>query len=909
MPPSAGMRFSRFELVSRLGAGGMGDVWRARDLILPRHVAVKFLPERFASDPSRLGRFFQESQAASKLNHPNIVTIHEIGQVSGVHYIVMEHVEGQTLRELLIAQAGRPLPTRRLLEIAAQTADGLAKAHGVDIVHRDLKPENLMLTADGFVKILDFGLAKLRGEGLRGGAGEVWFDSGQPTWPDSPSPSPSPNTAVGAVIGTAGYMSPEQARGQAVDFRSDQFTFGAILYELATGVQAFRRESPVQTMTAIIEQQPEPLAALNPSLPEPLRWVIERCLAKDPADRYASTLDLARELRGLREHLRDAGSVLPALGAGWSAFMVRTRRLALFALAALVVAGSSLAVPSVRERVAVVLELRPVPREKGVAVLPFRTTSPNPEDEYRSDGLADTLVSRLAQLQRRDASLWVVPASEVRQANVLSADAARRAFGVTLVITGSLQRLGDRLRLNASLVDAIRQKQLRAVGPTDFRLDDVALQDQVLDEIVHMLEIGLAPQDEEAWHAGGTNVGSAHALYLEARGHLQRYDESASVEQAITLFQQALQQDPSYALAYAGLGEAQWRLYGLTRGQEHVELARKASERAIQLNELLAPVHLTLGLIRVGTGDPRAAIADFDRALALDPANADALREKAAAYQALGQLGEAEALYKRAVALQPKYWGNYSHLGNFYYRHGRYGEAEAAFRKAIELTPDNARGYSNLGQVLHESGGRDKEAIAALERSIALRPSYRAASNLAVIVFSEGRFADAARAYEKALEFDTSDYRVWRNLGISYYWAPGERPKAASALTRALGLGEKQLAVNPRDAALLVDLADCHALLGHAAQTRELLKRGLALAPDDVEVQYTAAGAFEQIGDRETALRWIKRALAAGYARSGVEDDPGLAALRADPRYLRESPEKEGPVSGRRGSAASPGSL
>jgi serine/threonine-protein kinase len=899
------MRFSRFELVSRLGAGGMGDVWRARDQDLHRDVAVKFLPERFAADPGRLGRFAQEARAASSLNHPNIVTIHEIGQTSGLPYIVMELVVGQTLRDLLLSLDGRPLATRRLLEIGAQAADGLAKAHAAGIVHRDLKPENLMLTGDGYVKILDFGLAKLRGDGSRGGAGEVWFDSGQPTWPESPSP----NTAVGAVIGTAGYMSPEQARGQAVDFHSDQFTFGAILYELATGQQAFRRDSPAQTMAAIIEHQPEPLASRNPALPPPVRWVIERCLAKDPAERYASTFDLARELRGLRENLRDTSPGESALGLGWSSFVARTKRVALVALAALLLAGASLAVPGVRERVAVRFELRAVPREKVVAVLPFRTTSPNPDDEYRSDGLADTLVSRLAQLQRRDASLSVVPPSEVRQAGVLSAEAARRAFGVTLVITGSLQRLGDRLRLNASLIDAVRQKQLRAVGPSDFRLDDVTLQDQVLDDIVRMLELGLAPQDQEALHAGGTSVGSAHAVYLEARGHLQRYEQAASLEQAVSLFQQALQQDPTYALAYAGLGEAQLRLYRLTRDPQRVELARKASERALQLNDLLAPVHVTLGMIRAGSGDAQAALSDFDRALALDPANADALREKAAAFQALGRGAEAEALYRRAVELRPRYWGNYSHLGSFYYRRARYAEAEQAFRKVIELVPDSPRGYSSLGAVLHEMGGRDAEAVALLERSMGLAPTYRAAGNLGLIEFSHGRYALAARAYEKALELEAGDYRVWRALGLSYHWAPGERPKAKAALERAVALGQKQLEVNPKDAALLVDLADCHALLGNAARARELVKRGTTLAPDDVEIQHAAAGVYEEIGDRDAALRWIKRALAAGYPRARVDDDPGLAALRADPRYLGGALEKKGAGSGRPGSVEGSGSL
>jgi len=898
------MRFSRFELVSRIGAGGMGDVWRARDLDLHRDVAVKFLPERFAADPMRLGRFAQEARAASSLNHPNIVTIHEIGETSGVPYIVMERVEGRTLRELLLAQEGRPLSTRRLLEIGAQTADGLAKAHAAGIVHRDLKPENVMVTEDGFVKVLDFGLAKLRGEGpARAGqpgasGAEVWFDSGQPTWPDSPSP----NTAVGAVIGTAGYMSPEQARGLAVDFRSDQFTLGAILYELATGQQAFRRETPAQTIAAIIEGAPEPIATRNPQLPPPLRWVIERCLAKEPAERYASTLDLARELRGLRERLAEvAGSGSgSSAGAAVARAAARARRPAGALFLALVVAALTLAIPSVRERLAVALELRPVPREKGIAVLPFHTTSPHPEDQYRSDGLADTLVSRLAQLARVDRSLWVVPASEVRQADVASAEAARRAFGVTLVVTGSLQRLGDRLRLNASLVDAAKQKQLRAVGPSDFRLDDLALQDQVLDDVVRMLEVALGPDEREALHAGGTQVGGAHALYLEARGHLQRYDQAASLEKAASLFQQALQQDPSYALAYAGLGEAQWRLYRLTREPARVELARKAAERALQLNDLLAPVHVSLGMIRVGQGEAQPALSDFDRALALDPASADALREKAAACQALGRTAQAEALYRQAVELQPAYWGNHSHLGAFYYRHGRYAEAEAAFRKVIELAPDNARGYTNLGQVLHSAGGRDEEARGVLERSLSLRPTYAAASNLGVIEFSHGRYVEAARAFEKALEYDKSDYRIWRNLGVSYYWAPGARDKARDALTRAIALGDEQLRVSPRDGALLVDLADCHALLGRAARARELLKRGLELAPDDVEVQYTAAAAYEQVGDRESALRWARRALAGGYSREWMEADPGLAALRLDPRFRRADEPPATTISGRR---------
>jgi serine/threonine-protein kinase len=679
-----------------------------------------------------------------------------------------------------------------------------------------------------------------------------------------------------------------------VDFRSDQFTLGAILYELATGRQAFRRETPVQTIVSIIEDAPEPLLARNPGLPAPLRWLIERCLAKDPAERYASTLDLARELRGLREHIAEVGGSGSSPGPTRSPIAARARRPAGIALLTLLVAGLSLAVPSVRERLAVALELRPVPREKGIAVLPFRTASPDPEDQYRSDGLGETLVSRLSQLQRADSSLWVVPASEVRQAGVVSAEAARRAFGVTLVITGSIQRLGDRLRVNASLVDAIGQKQLRAVGPTDFKLDDIALQDQIPEEVVRMLELALGAQDLEALHAGGTNVGSAHALYLEARGHLQRYEQAASVEKAVSLFQLALQQDPGYALAYAGLGEAQWRLYQLTKEPTSVELARKASERALALNDLLAPVHVSLGVLLAGTGEAEAGLAQLDRALALDPASGDARREKALALEKLGRLPEAERELVKAVELRPADWANHNALGVHYWRRGRYSEAERAFRKVVELAPDNVRGLSNLGALLNAEG-RPEEAASVLRRAMSLRPSYAAASNLALVEFDRGRYTEAARAYEQAVALDGRDYRVWRGLGIAYYWAPGERARASDAFTRAARLAEQQLGVDPKDAGVLADLADCHAYIGEMKRSRQEIARALTLAPADSEVLATAASVHEQLGERAAALAALSRALAAGYPADLVRRDPGLAGLRADPRFGKLE-QKSGPA-------------
>jgi len=288
---SSGSRLGPYEILAPLGAGGMGQVYRARDTRLAREVAVKVLPEEVSGDRSRLSRFEKEARAASALNHPNIVTIYEIGSEASTFYIAMERVDGQTLREIL---AGGPIPTKKLLGIAAQIADGLARAHEAGIVHRDLKPENVMVTKDGLVKILDFGLAKLT-RSTSGGADEVNL----PT---------ETQTSPGVVVGTASYMSPEQAGGEPVDFRSDQFAFGSILYEMATGRRAFQKRTGVDTLAAILNDEPEAIAALNSQAPAPIRWVVERCLAKEAGDRYAATRDLAREIASLKEHLSEASS-------------------------------------------------------------------------------------------------------------------------------------------------------------------------------------------------------------------------------------------------------------------------------------------------------------------------------------------------------------------------------------------------------------------------------------------------------------------------------------------------------------------------------------------------------------------------------------------------------------------------
>ncbi|HWZ84612.1 MAG TPA: protein kinase, partial [Thermoanaerobaculia bacterium] len=292
MSLSTGTRLGPYEILAPIGAGGMGEVYRAKDAKLGREIAIKVLPVANASDPVRRQRFEQEARAASALNHPNILTVYDIGDAEGTLYIAMELVEGKTLRDLLAS--GERLPTRRLLDLGVQIAEGLAKAHGVGIVHRDLKPENLMISKDGYLKILDFGLAKLIEPAAQNA-------SALPT-------AVAPPTEPGTVMGTVGYMSPEQASGQTLDFRSDQFSLGAILYEMATGKRAFQRKTSAETLAAIIRDEPDPLSQAAPAAPAPVRWIVERCLTKDPEERYASTKDLARDLKSVRDHLSETST-------------------------------------------------------------------------------------------------------------------------------------------------------------------------------------------------------------------------------------------------------------------------------------------------------------------------------------------------------------------------------------------------------------------------------------------------------------------------------------------------------------------------------------------------------------------------------------------------------------------------
>ena len=541
MPFSPGTRLGVYEIVGVLGRGGMGEVFRATDSRLDRPVALKILSAELGRDPERLSRFEREARLASSLNHPNIVVIYDIGHDQGVHYIAMEFVEGETLYDFL--RRGIP-PIGVTTDLASQIADALARAHAAGIIHRDLKPSNIMITPERRVKLLDFGLGKL----IR---------------PDSDSNALTEMgrgaTTPGVLLGTAAYMSPEQAAGATADARSDQFAFGLILYEMLAGEHPFARPTSVQTMSAIIEDEVPPLGKSAPRSPEALALIVERCLAKEPRERFDSTGDLARAVQNIVDHLRSGRTLAPvpavrkkARPRGWA----WTAAISIVFTLGIIGAWKVLAPPP-----------PDLPVARQVALLPFANVAGVPANQALADGLAEVLTTRLTQLEPFARGLQIVPAVEVRAQRIQSATDARRAFGVNLVISGSLQRTSDRLLLTLNVIDGETLRQVRADTLELTTEDTAALQDLVLFRVARLLDIQLDTKAQALLSTGGSRTPGANEFYLQGRGYLQRAERPENVDAALGLFERAVERDPEYAMAHAALAEASWRKYRSDQGR------------------------------------------------------------------------------------------------------------------------------------------------------------------------------------------------------------------------------------------------------------------------------------------------------------------------------------------------------
>ena len=832
-----GSRLGVYELLGPLGSGGMGDVYQARDTRLQRIVAIKVLSAVTLSKPDARARFQREALAIAALNHPHICTLYDVGHEHGVDFIVMEHLEGETLAARLHRSQ---LPINEALSYARDIARAVDAAHRRGVIHRDLKPSNVMLTKAG-AKLLDFGLAKLHHVG--GGDPEL--------------STQTMDISGDSVIGTLRYMAPELFKGGDADARSDLFSLGAVFYELFTRVPPFKGSGNAQIIAAILTEEPKPIGELRPELPPSLDWIVRTCLAKDPEDRWQGAREVVRQLSLLEQGQLGPATPTPVRP------VARRRRpraalLAVGSLTVLVVAAVAILLwQNVLPSIAPVADAAPVPH---VVVLPCRPMGEvQAADRAHCDGLAAALTGALSRLTTKHA-LQVTPASEVHTRAIDTAQQARLQLGATLALEGSLVRLGDGLRLTYALIDAVGSRQLDAItlaaGTDPFRMQDELVRWATSALRLTMAGEVAAPQP--------TPSNDAQVFALQAQGYLLDYQRDGAVDIAIGLFQRALTADPRYAAAHAGLGEALWRKYELTKDATVVDAARAACREALNLDPDLAAALICAGTIANGTGEGEQAVVFLERALQIEPSSDAAYTLLARAHEQLGRTDAALATFARAVELRPQYWATHVWLGAFHRSRGNLGEAAREYERALELTPDNApvRGilagmYTYLG--LYE------DAVAECQRSLSLAPTAIAYNALGATQYRMRRFDDAVASLEKARSL-LEDYRTVGNLARAYHWT-GQRDRARQLFERAVQLGERELAVNPRNEEAHLSLADFLARIG---RRDEALKHLGMTRLENPHFMFFAAMVHAELGDLARGREWLDRAVAAGLPPAEV---------------------------------------
>ena len=817
-----GQTISHYKITEKLGQGGMGVVYKADDLDLKRTVALKFLPAHGLENEERKKRFLREAQAAAALNHPHICTIYEINQTTGVPFIVMECIDGESLKQ---KTGRRPLKLDEALDLAIQTAEGLQEAHEKGIVHRDIKGANIMVTQQGQVKITDFGLAHLS--------------------------DATALTRDQAVLGTASYMSPEQIQGQRADRRSDIWAFGVVLYEMVAGRRPFEGEVDSAVQYAAVYHEHEPLTSLRSGLPLELDRIIDKALAKDPEERYQHVDDILTDLLLLHEKAGGTAQTRrtrpitrarsPKLRKRWPAAELGVAVVVAALGWGLSEYGGPLKIPW--------LSSFTLPEEKRIAVLPFQLVDEDASRRAFRDGLVEALTSKITRLEQFQQSLSVVPSSEIRAENVTSVRQAQRLFGVNLALTGSLQRVSDRMRLTLNLVDAATLRQVKSETVEASVGDLLRLQENAVERAVGLLELALEPDSARALAAGDTSQPRAYEQYLEGRGYLQRYDLDDNLDKAVESLESAVRQDPDYALAYAGLAEAYIWKYSRTKEKEWMDKALAHAKRSVELDQDLTIAHVKLGRVYGSTGQHEDAIAAFQQALKKYPSQSEAHRGLGRSYEKLGRVEQAEAAFVDAVKLRPNDWQTHSLLAIFYMRRGRYLEAEAAFRSAIELAPNNHINYRNLAVVYHMMG-RAEDAKAQLETSVAIEPTAKAYSNLGTIYFYEERYQAAARVFELAIDLGAAEYQSWGNLADAYRWVPGADAQAKAAYRRAIELAEQALTVNPNATRVRSSLAVYWAKLSEPEKASAELSQLPASAKSDVNIRFKIAIVHELAGRR-----------------------------------------------------------
>ncbi|MGB5814779.1 MAG: protein kinase, partial [Thermoanaerobaculia bacterium] len=747
--------------LERLGEGGMGVVYLAEDIKLKRKVALKMLPVEVAGDQGRLERFRREAEALAALEHPNIVTVYSIEESDLGPFLTMELVEGKSLKEV-IPKGGLDLDS--FFDIATPLADALSSAHDRGVIHRDLKPSNIMVTDRGVVKILDFGLAKLRR--------------------DEPEPETELTeldtatlTRDGQVVGTLPYMSPEQVEGHVVDQRTDIFSLGVVFYQMATGHKPFRGDSAAGLLSSILRDTPASVTEVKTDYPNHLGRIVRHCLEKDPSRRFQSARDIDNELEALRQELaRETGDLVtrrPAEPLG------KTKKMMVGLLVLIAV-------------VAVLWKFvdtdPPPPEPVAVAVLPFANLTGDADKDVDCEGISAGLLHKLSEVQ----GMTLVSRTEVAslEGQNLSATQLARELGVGLVVEGDVQQAGGLLNVNVSLTDTSRGTILWSKGFQQAAENLLEMQKRMAEEVATAIALPLSDKARRRIAKDPTSSYQAYKLYLKGQSLMWDWSDPLTLDIAATLFRQAIEIDPEFALAHVGLSYALWQIYYRDLDTEVLAEAEDEAERAAEIDPELPAAQIALARVYGSRGRYKKSIAGIRGVLSKHPRPDDAQRELAFSYEQVGELDEAESWYRAATLLGEDKWFNWNSLGTFLVRTGQYEEATEVF--------DTARSLAPPGVITpHE--------------------------NLAAMAILQGDFEGAIAAYD-LIPRPILDADLASNIGTAYYFSsrPDKLEKAEEYYRLAVGL-------NPMRAEIHGNLADLLLRLGHREEALEHYHEALAI--------------------------------------------------------------------------------
>jgi serine/threonine protein kinase/tetratricopeptide (TPR) repeat protein len=746
-----GQVISHYRVEDKLGGGGMGIVYRAQDLRLGRSVALKFLPPGLVSDSQALERFQREARSASGLNHPNICTIHEIDQWEGQPFIVMEFLEGQTLKSMI---AGKPLPSTQILEIATQIADALDAAHETGIIHRDLKPANIFITKRGQTKILDFGLAKLV-------IGHHRIAEGAGTPADPTLTSAENLTGTGMALGTVAYMSPEQARGQELDQRTDLFSLGTVLYEMASGRLAFTGSTTAVVFEAILNRAPLPVERVNPDLLPDLGWIVEKLLEKDRRLRYQSAAELRADLRRVKRDSESTGVPASVAKEGVKSRW-QPRTLAAAGACVLLVLLALLTPHDWRERLG---GRGAAPRIHSVAVLPFVNTGADPNVEYLADGVTEGIINGLSRVPE----LQVMARSTVfsykgREVNVQKIGAE---LNVDAVLLGRIAQRGDMLMVQADLVSVADGSELWGDQYNRKASDLITVQQDISKEIYDNLRPRLTGPQPGHLTQHNTDNAEAYRLYLQGLFYWNKWTEEG-FRKAVVYFNQAVEKDPNYALAYAGLANTYNFLgnSGYDDPNKVWQSAKAAAMQAVKLDDQMPEAHIALALVR----------ADYD-----------------------WDWAGSESEFKRAIQLNANSATAHQWYGDFLTKMGRFEEAKQELKKAQELDPLSLLISTSVGRQLYFARQYDA-AIQQLQKTLEMDPKFVPAQHAIEAAYAQnGMYKEAVAERQRVLTLSGNpdlaaaigeDYRSSGYPGVLRSWLEGLNEVSKRGYVSAYNMAE-----------------------------------------------------------------------------------------------------------------------